>query len=312
MVLKIQRQFAQQVASLKQSENNIREASRQADTGKKHATYRSLEQASGIKRSLNVADRLTTTAHFQESNARLDSRFDTISKALASMRNACERLVADIRMLKGPGMDKMGAVEPITTANNFIDFMKQALNYQEGGDYIFSGTATNIAPVSDDINTISNLNSDGTANAYYYQGSSEVRSYPISEGRTLEMPILANAQPFVDAFAAANLVKRYKTSHDRNDLARADALAGGAMKAINNVQEAGINTGRNQLKIEGARLLSSGIVLNQEYNDIFAANQVVAVADSMDEETQARLKVDLISSRLRYESEKKRKLDELV
>jgi flagellar hook-associated protein 3 FlgL len=117
-------------------------------------------------------------------------------------------------------------------AADWLSDLQTLLNSQQGGVYLFSGQATDIAPVDF---TATGYDPTVGADSSYYQGASTGRTYSDSEGRTVGLSVSADASAFEQLARAIATVAADPT--DADAIADAYTLAGTALTGIGTLQE---------------------------------------------------------------------------
>jgi flagellar hook-associated protein 3 FlgL len=133
-----------------------------------------------------------------------------MSYTYAVIDNIIDRLVsfqtdlaAQTSAASGPNSD---LAFDVTHNQNYQDLLN-LLGTQQGGEYIFSGTASNIPPIDvTDPGFTAPFALGGPANATYYQGNNESQNIPVSEGITVNVGVSANESGFEKAIRAFRLV----------------------------------------------------------------------------------------------------------
>jgi flagellar hook-associated protein 3 FlgL len=117
-------------------------------------------------------------------------------------------------------------------ASDWMSDLQTLLNSQQGGVYLFSGQATDTAPVD-----FSATGYDPTAGAdtSYYEGASTGRTFTSSEGQKVSLSVSANASGFEQLARAIAMVQANPS--DADTVASAYDLAGKALTAIGSLQE---------------------------------------------------------------------------
>ena len=117
-------------------------------------------------------------------------------------------------------------------AADWLTDLQTLLNSQQGGVYLFSGQATDVAPVDF---TATGYDPTVGADSRYYQGASAGRTYSDSEGRTVGLSVSADAAAFEQLARAIATVAADPT--DADAIADAYTLAGTALTGIGTLQE---------------------------------------------------------------------------
>jgi flagellar hook-associated protein 3 FlgL len=143
----------------------------------------------------------TQTANAQSAQNRLNS----ISGALTNISSALSSALSNISAaLSTPGGTSTSAsgTQALLQAN--LNELVSTLNMQYAGDYLFSGSMTQTAPVDLSASGYTGLTAS-TANASYYQGNDGTASVQISSGITLTYGLTADNSAFEQALRGLSM-----------------------------------------------------------------------------------------------------------
>lgn len=117
-------------------------------------------------------------------------------------------------------------------AADWLTDLQALLNSQQGGTYLFSGQATDTAPVDF---TAAGYDPTVGADTRYYGGATTGRTYASSEGQTVSLSVPASSTAFEQLARAIATVAADPT--DTDAIASAYALTGTALTGIGTLQE---------------------------------------------------------------------------
>lgn len=179
-------------------------------------------------------------------------------------------------------------------AADWLTDLQALLNSQQGGSYLFSGQATDTAPVD-----FAAAGYDPTAGAdtTYYQGASAGRTYAGSEGQAVSLSVSAGASAFEQLARAIALVAANPS--DTDAIASAYALSGSALTGVGALQETiaiqasalETITDRNTAKIDaidalvtdlkGADLTEAAVLTTQYQTQLEALFSMISTLSSL-------------------------------
>jgi flagellar hook-associated protein 3 FlgL len=200
------------------------------------------QTASGLKSQTygGMAQSTASVLTLSNQSARLTAD-NTAASAAAAYVQASYSAVGEIADLATTvktqlaSMMSSSTTDAATTSQYAADWLadlQTLLNSQQGGVYLFSGQATDVAPVD-----FSAAGYDPTAGAdtTYYQGAAAGRTYSSSEGQKVGLSVSADASAFEQLARAIATVAANPTDSDA--IASAYALAGTALTGIGTLQE---------------------------------------------------------------------------
>jgi flagellar hook-associated protein 3 FlgL len=179
-------------------------------------------------------------------------------------------------------------------AADWLTDLRALLNSQQGGTYLFSGQATDVAPVDF---TATGYDPTAGADATYYQGASAGRTYASSEGQTVSLSVSAGASAFEQLARAIALVAANPSDPDA--IAAAYALSGTALTGVGTLQETiaiqasalETITDRNTAKIDaidalvtdlkGADLTEAAVLTTQYQTQLEALFSMISTLSSL-------------------------------
>jgi flagellar hook-associated protein 3 FlgL len=179
-------------------------------------------------------------------------------------------------------------------AADWLTDLQALLNSQQGGTYLFSGQATDTAPVDF---AATGYDPTAGADATYYQGGATGRTYSSSEGQTVSLSVSAGASAFEQLARAIAMVAANPSDPDA--IAGAYALTGTALTGVGTLQETiaiqasslETITDRNTAKIDaidtlvtdlkGADLTQAAVLTTQYQTQLEALFSMISTLSSL-------------------------------
>ena len=179
-------------------------------------------------------------------------------------------------------------------AADWLTDLQALLNSQQGGTYLFSGQATDTAPVDF---TAAGYDPTAGADTGYYGGATTGRTYSSSEGQTVGLSVSANASAFEQLARAIATVAANPSDPDA--IASAYTLAGTALTGVGALQETiaiqasslDAVTNRNTAKIDaidalvtdlkGADLTQAAVLTTQYQTQLEALFSMISTLSSL-------------------------------
>ncbi len=191
---------------------------RQISTGSLAETF--AELGSEVSRTLNLENLIDKSTIYIRENNLVSNRLQAMDLSLKQITDIAGNLRDALVTKRSP----TGTSVPLTSiSQKFIDSVKDRLNSQVEGRFLFAGSKTDTAPVLDSVTSSNIINNVPTSN--YYAGDTVDMSVQISEELTIEYGIRADNQAFKDIFAALHTAIEGDASGEDEDLARAVDLA---------------------------------------------------------------------------------------
>ena len=179
-------------------------------------------------------------------------------------------------------------------AADWLTDLQALLNSQQGGTYLFSGQATDTAPVDF---TAAGYDPTGGTDTGYYGGATTGRTYSSSEGQTVSLSVSASSSAFEQLARAIATVAANPS--DTNAIANAYTLAGTALTGVGTLQETiaiqasslDAVTNRNTAKIDaidalvtdlkGADLTQAAVLTTQYQTQLEALFSMISTLSSL-------------------------------
>jgi len=179
-------------------------------------------------------------------------------------------------------------------AADWLTDLQALLNSQQGGTYLFSGQATDAAPVDF---TAAGYDPTAGADTTYYGGSATGRTFSGSDGQTVSLSVSAGSSAFEQLARAIATVAADPT--DTDAIASAYALTGTALTGVGTLQETiaiqasslQTITDRNTAKIDaidalvtdlkGADLTQAAVLTTQYQTQLEALYSMISTLSSL-------------------------------
>ena len=166
-------------------------------SGKVSTDYGGLGSKAGQVVSLQVA--VSRSAAYADAATEASGRATVMSDALTSMSN----VLTQFRTALTQASDAAGDTSLLPDqAKSMLDEFTNQLNTQYQGRYLFSGSATQDAPV--DSSALSTGIDMTTADTSYYKGNSDIMSVRVSADQTVGYGVLASNPAFEQTIRVLN------------------------------------------------------------------------------------------------------------
>jgi flagellar hook-associated protein 3 FlgL len=195
------------------------ETQSQISSGLKSVDYKGIAESSNTLLALQTD--LSETEAYLDNITLAQNKYNTMLATIGLLQDRAESFRVDIAASMGtpsdPGTD--GAF--VATAQADYDDFVGALNSQFSGDYIFSGTASNILPVDiTDPGYVGVVTPPSAANFNYYQGNTADQTVPIGNNLSVDTTINAADPAIEQALRAFRLI----IDNPGDSVARTEAL----------------------------------------------------------------------------------------
>lgn len=223
--------FNQTKNSMRSSQKDISKLSYQITSGNKSQDYAGLPDTMPIESYLK-------TKNIQSSLTQRGEINNLLSKKLSEMENSIMSLTEVVQEGLNLGYKaKDPVIGPILNsdalAKQGLEKIKNLLNNQFNGQYLFSGSKVSTSPSGDFVNTSNIVSGNITAN--YYQGDDDINKARISEESTIEYGITANDPAMQKLIGAFHYIIEGKTTNNPAKYVQAMDLFNEAKVDINNL-----------------------------------------------------------------------------
>jgi flagellar hook-associated protein 3 FlgL len=180
------------------------EAQTQESSGLKSLTYGGLGEDVG--KVLDVTNQITSlTADGTDATQALSGMQETYS-VLGNVTTLGSSILSSLSSYMSGASTQTSAV--VSSASTWMSELTSLANTQFGGNYLFSGSSPDTAPV----NTAGYAPTAGTPDTSYYQGSTTGNNYTGSDGYTVATSVQANNSGFEQLFRALSTISTAATS----------------------------------------------------------------------------------------------------
>ena len=219
------------VAASLQVQAKLADQQSQTASGVKSQTYGGMAQSTASVLTLNS----------QSARLSADSTAATTAGAYVQAAYSAVGQIADLATTVKTQLASMmsgstaGADTISQYASDWLADLKTLLNSQQGGTYLFSGQATDVAPADFSAAGYDPTADETASDTGYYQGAATGRTYASSEGQTIGLSVSANAPAFEQLARAIAIVAAHPDDSDA--IKSAYALAGTALSGVGTLQE---------------------------------------------------------------------------
>ncbi|MDB2414683.1 flagellin [Rickettsiales bacterium] len=224
------------ISSKKREE--LEDVSIQVATGNKYPTYERMAAGGEVEKYISLRSTNDGLTDYIRSNELISSRVKTMRQSiddLSEIASEYAQLVANRRN------DAVGTNLPVLeTGRALLDRIANNLNIKFDGRYLFAGSKTNTAPVSN-IQT-SNIGNDNLANTRYYAGDSVKATVRSSDTQEVEYGILANESAFQKLIGAIHLGMDGHTNEDDTKLSQSMDMINEAIVELTSVRTSASST----------------------------------------------------------------------
>jgi len=266
----------------------------QVSTGNKVQNFADL--GSNVGQALSLSALVTSNNNFTQNNTQVISQLNIYDSALQQIQTINTQLQSAITTERSAD----GAANPLAqTATQMLSTVKNLLNTEFNGQFIFSGGKTNTPPIGD--LTVSNLvNNQPTAN--YYNGDNMTLTTQAGTDINTPYGIKANNAAFSNLIGALNMAINSGNSNNPNtdpDLATAMDLTNSVSSALGNLramngdtmsqlQQVNTNYANDQIYIQNVQgdlmntdIAQASVQVTEDQTTLQAAYQIFAKISSL-------------------------------
>jgi flagellar hook-associated protein 3 FlgL len=190
-------------------------------SGKQYQDYKGYAEKRNIESLTILSSRMSDIDSFKRANMLAKSELETSNYAISRLQT----IASNLSTLLTKRRSATGESVPFNTeTTKMLEEIASVLNTRENGNYIFSGSKTNTAPV--DTNTIKNSTLDSANNPTdtYYRGDNEESSVRLNDTESLEYGVNANDSAFKNLIGAIHLARAGDTANNFLTLGNAVTL----------------------------------------------------------------------------------------
>lgn len=219
--------FAIKLANDKRSE--LDGVTQQIAGGEKYRSYSGYASEGTLQSVLSLEAAVKESEGFVRSNNSAIAKIDVIETSLDSIQDIAKELSSLIVNRQNGASGDDIPINEVT--DSLIGRIQSNLNTTYNGRYLFSGSKTDVPPVSDTVFDVSNI-ADDVAGANYYNGDSFNATVRQSPGQELEYGVNADASGFKKLIGAAHLLLDGHNKDDNNTLQDAQAMINEAVEEL--------------------------------------------------------------------------------
>lgn len=243
------------------------------------------------KTLLDFQSELTATQTSESKAEAVGNKTETMYDAIGSMTDQLTTLRAALSTaLSADSTDSL-----TTTAQGILEDLASLMNTQYDGHYVFSGSATDTAPV--DLTAYDSTAQDaGTADTSYYQGDDTVASVSLSNGQTINYGVTGDNSAFEMALRVAALSTQLSTDPVDSDAVQAAYdLATQAIDAMSELQST-VSVSASRLSDAQTSLTSYGTQLQTYISNLKEVDSAEIAAKVSQYETQLQSSYSAVST----------------
>jgi len=260
-----------------QAESTYGQASTQEATGLVSQDYGGLGSSAG--HLLSLEDQLNQVQNYAAEATSVGNKVQSMYSSIGDMVTAMTSLEATLSSAMSANASGLTNTSLQSTGTGALNKLTSALNSQYGSDYLFSGTATQTAPVS-----LTSYAPTSASDTSYYQGTSTTNSVRLSSSQTLSYGVTANNSAFSQALYAAYSVSQVSTT-DTAGLQAAYDAAKTAVTELSSLQ-ANVSQSSSTLTNTASRQASVATYLTTAISDIKNVDTAAITAKVSQYQTQ--------------------------
>lgn len=183
-----------------------------------------------VERVSSYNTQISSIDNFVSNNTSIDTRLNLMDQSISSLQDLATKyssLITSRRSASGT------SINFTQQANELLQSIAQTLNVSSQGRYIFSGSKTDTAPITQPIpdNTTA-----GVPDANYYNGNSDILTAQISSDQQISYGVTANNPAFQQLIGAIKAGIAGDTAGDDNMLAKSVDLINQAVQSLASVR----------------------------------------------------------------------------
>lgn len=266
--------FQSTLGDVSKLEAELSNAQQQLSSGNKSQDFAGM--ASEVQQFLSLNASIAKTSQYLNDNQVIAARINTTSSALdqvISVANSLQSLISQRRT----GVSNTAAFS--TQVQGLWQQLVGQLNISVNGQFLFSGTRTNVAAV--DADHFPELQEAGVPDDGYYQGSKQDMVARPQDNISLTYNVRADAEGFQQLFAGLAMAKRGDEQNSDADLSTAEDLVQAGIQGIIAIQ-ASVNANKVQYStidtsLRNIKLYWQGLKESIGNTDILAVSTQVAI-----------------------------------
>ncbi len=267
------------------SSDDLSDVSIQIATGNKYQDFKGFASAGATESYLSLRSEIDDRDTYIGTNVIVSARVRTMESSVEQLQDIAAGFIqVVVQRINGA----TGTDVPLTSeALSNLDRIQGILNIRSNGIYLFAGTATNTAPVSNI--TSSNINGQGESVSSYYDASDTKPTVKASSSQNIEYGILASDEAFQELIGAIHLAISGDAADDYTILGKAMTMMNSAVDKLATVRATAI-TSRNAIEDETLTHRSVKLLIFENLTNI--ADTDIVEATTIAKELEAQITAD--------------------
>jgi flagellar hook-associated protein 3 FlgL len=196
--------------SVKQTQSELNVLTRQISSGKNAETFLEVNEKVPSEVLLALRDQHSVSETRIKNNNLLDNKLSAMSNALLASKDVISNTISLVVRAKDPVIGQN--LDSVELAKQQLGTIRNILNSQFNGQYLFAGNKISTEPVSDIVSTSNIVAGNVTYN--YYNGDNSTQSLKISDTLVANYGITANENAFMELIAALHNMIDAKNLND--------------------------------------------------------------------------------------------------
>jgi len=214
-------------STLRYATNTSNEMARLSKQISSEVQYQSYAEMSGkIERVSGFQEKIGKIDNYISGNTTVKVRLNAVSSSISSIQTVASNFLSDLATYNGVSSSSFSLED---SAKSALQQIKDLLNVQIGGRYLFSGSRTNSSPIGD-IETP--VNTAGVADANYYAGDNQKDTAKISDGFELEYGVTADDPAMQEVISGIRTALQGAQSGDASMVASGQTLVQKSVKTL--------------------------------------------------------------------------------
>ncbi len=215
------------------NQSELEKVSTQIATSNQHQDFKGYAGDGSAERLISFKETLSNVENYVTANTIIKARLDTMNQSVQKIQDIAANFAQLITLSRNAAS---GSDIPLAVQGEAaLDSIAAQLNVKFDGRYLFSGSKTDTAAVSD-LNLNTNLNSSNEPTDNYYQGDSSPPSIKVSDFQDVSYGVLANDPAFQKLIGAINLAMDGHAAGDDTKLAAAFDMVDDAINGLTAVR----------------------------------------------------------------------------
>lgn len=222
-------------------QSNLATIQKQISSGKTSQSFEQLSEDGKIERIIGLETKLQKVENYLTGNTSTFDRMQAMNLSIEKIQGAASRLRDTIVSRRSSNGD---AVPLDLVSKAELNVVKDNLNVNFAGRYLFAGSQTRNAPVGDIVKDTNYLNGAPTSN--YYSGDNVVLTVRANDTLELSYGVTANESGFEKLIAAMHVAIDGHANDDDAKLQNALRLVGESLDEMSDTR-ARLNNNMNSL-----------------------------------------------------------------